>query len=101
MKMETVRQKMAELCEAVDAKGGNVIIIGDVKDAEDARSRHIIGEMLGKGPKLAMDMARMALRKGYEPVRDLLKSANALIEIAEKVTEVREVEVINETTEEE
>lgn len=101
MKMETVRQKMAELCEAVKAKGGNVIIIGDVEDAEDARSQYSIGAMQGKGHKLAMDMARMAHRKGCEPIRDLLKSANTLMDIAEKVTEVREEEAINETTEEE
>ncbi len=32
--MENVQKKMAELCEAVAAKGGNVIIIGDVKGTE-------------------------------------------------------------------
>lgn len=93
--MENVKQKMAELCEAVAAKKGNVIIIGDVKDTE---FQTIICEIQGSGRALAMDLARIAHRKDGEPVRGILEAANALLEITAKVTEAK---VIDETTEEE
>ena len=97
--MENVKQKMAELCEAVAAKGGNVIIIGDVKDTE---FQTLICQMQGKGRTLAMDMARIAHRKDGEPIRGILEVANMMLEITEKVTEVAaDAEVSNETTEEE
>ena len=98
--MDNVKQKMAELCGAVAAKGGNVIIIGDVKDTE---FQTLICQMQGKGRTLAMDMARIAHRKDGEPIRGILKMANMMLEITEKVTEVvaAEAEVSNETTEEE
>lgn len=48
--MENVQKKMAELCEAVAAKGGNVIIIGDVKGTE---FQTLICQMQGKGRALA------------------------------------------------
>ena len=98
--MENVQKKMAELCEAVAAKGGNVIIIGDVKDTE---FQTLICQMRGKGRTLAMDMARIANRKDGEPIRGILGVANMMLEITEKVTEVvaAEAEVSNETTEEE
>lgn len=97
--MESVKQKMAELCEAVAAKKGNVIIIGDVKDTE---FQTIICEIQGSGRALAMDLARIAHRKDGEPVRGILEAANALLEITAKVTEEEaEAEVIDETIEEE
>lgn len=97
--MENVKQKMAELCEAVAAKKGNVIIIGDVKDTE---FQTLICQMQGRGRALAMDLARIAHRKEGEPVRGILEAANALLEITAKVTEAEaDAEVINETTEEE
>ena len=98
--MENVKQKMAELCEAVAAKGGNVIIIGDVKDTE---FQTLICQIQGKGRALAMDMARIAHRKDGEPIRGILGMANMMLEITEKVTEVvaADAEVSNETTEEE
>lgn len=98
--MDNVKQKMAELCDAVAAKGGNVIIIGDVKDTE---LQTLICQMQGKGRTLAMDMARIAHRKDGEPIRGILKMTNMMLEITEKVTEVvaAEAEVSNETTEEE
>lgn len=96
--MENVKQKMAELCEAVAAKGGNVIIIGDVKGTE---FQTLICQMQGKGRALAMDMARIAHRKDGEPIRGILEAANMMLEITEKVTEVAaDAEVTNETTEE-
>ena len=96
--MENVEKKMAELCDAVAAKGGNVIIIGDVKDTE---FQTLICQMQGKGRTLAMDMARIAHRKDGEPIRGILKMANMMLEITEKVTEVAaDAEVTNETTEE-
>lgn len=99
--MENVKQKMAELCEAVAAKGGNVIIIGDVK--EDTEFQTLICQMQGKGRALAMDMARIAHRKDGEPIRGIMEAANMMLEITEKVTEVTaaDAEVTNETTEEE
>ena len=98
--MDNVKQKMAELCDAVAAKGGNVIIIGDVKDTE---FQTLICQMRGKGRALAMDMARIAHRKDGEPIRGILKMTNMMLEITEKVTEVAaaDAEVTNETTEEE
>lgn len=98
--MENVKQKMAELCEAVAAKGGNVIIIGDVKDTE---FQTLICQMNGKGRALAMDMARIAHRKDGETIRGILEVANMMLEITEKVTEAAadDEEVTNETTEEE
>ena len=92
---------MAELCEAVAAKGGNVIIIGDVK--EDTEFQALIGQVQGNGRALAMDMARIAHRKDGEPIRGILGAANMMLEITEKVTKVAaaDAEVINETTEEE
>lgn len=92
---------MAELCEAVAAKGGNVIIIGDVK--EDTEFQTLICQMQGKGRALAMDMARIAHRKDGEPIRGIMEAANMMLEITEKVTEVTaaDAEVTNETTEEE
>lgn len=97
--MDNVKQKMAELCEAVAAKGGNVIIIGDVNDTE---SQTIICQMQGKRRALAMDMARIVFRKDGEPIRGIMESANMMLEITEKVTEVAaaDAEVTNETTEE-
>lgn len=89
---------MAELCEAVAAKGGNVIIIGDVKGTE---FQTLICQMQGKGRALAMDMARIAHRKDGEPIRGISEAANMMLEITEKVTEVAaDAEVTNETTEE-
>lgn len=97
--MENVKQKMAELCEAVAAKKGNVIIIGDVKDTE---FQTLICQVQGRGRALAMDLARIAHRKEGEPVRGILEAANALLEITAKVAEAEaDAEVINETTEEE
>ena len=90
---------MAELCEAVAAKGGSVIIIGDVKDAEYNAT---ICQMQGKGRALAMDMARIAHRKDGELIRGIMEAANMMLKITEKVTEVAaaDAEVTNETTEE-
>ena len=97
--MENVQKKIEELCEAVAAKGGNVIIIGDVKDTE---FQTIICQMRGKRRALAMDMVRIARRKDCEPIRDIMEEANMMLEITEKVTEVAAyAEVTNETTEEE
>ncbi len=97
--MENVKQKMAELCEAVAAKKGNVIIIGDVKDTE---FQTLICQMQGSGRALAMDLARIAHRKEGEPVRGIVAAANVLLDITARVTEAEaEAEVINETTEEE
>lgn len=97
--MENVKQKMAELCEAIAAKKGNVIIIGDVKDTE---FQTLIYQMQGSGRALAMDLARIAHRKEGEPVRCILEAANALLKITAEVTEAEaDAEVINETTEEE
>ena len=98
--MENVQKKMAELCEAVAAKGGNIIIIGDVKGTE---FQTIICKIQGKGRALAMDMARRAHRKDGESIRDIMEAANMMLEITEKVTEVAaaDAEVTNETTEEE
>ena len=97
--MENVQKKMAELCEAVAAKGGNVIIIGDVKGTE---FQTLICQMQGKRRALAMDMARIAHRKDGEPIRGIMEAANMMLEITEKVTEVAaDAEVTNETTEEE
>ena len=98
--MENVKQKMAELCEAVAAKGGNVIIIGDVKGTE---VQTIICQMRGKRHALAMDMVRIAHRKDCEPIRDIMEEANMMLEITEKVKEeaAADAEVTNETTEEE
>ena len=98
--MDNVKQKVAELCDAVAAKGGNVIIIGDVKDTE---FQTLIYQMQGKGRTLAMDMARIAHRKDCEPIRGIMEAANMMLEITEKVTEVAaaDAEVTNETTEEE
>ena len=92
--MENVQKKMAELCEAVAAKGG------DVKGTE---LQTIICQMQGKGRALAMDMARIAHRKDGEPIRGIMEVANMMLEITEKVTEVAaaDAEVTNETTEEE
>ena len=96
--MENVKQKMAELCDAVAAKGGNVIIIGDVKDTD---FQTLICQMQGKGRALAMDMARIAHQKDGEPIRGIMEAANMMLEITEKVTEVAaDAEVTNETTEE-
>ena len=96
--MDNVKQKMAELCDAVAAKGGNVIIIGDVKDTE---FQTLICQMQGKGRTLAMDMARIAHRKDCEPIRGIMEAANMMLEITEKVTEVAaDAEVTNGTTEE-
>ena len=96
--MENVKQKMAELCDAVAAKGGNVIIIGDVKDTE---FQTLICQIQGKGRALAMDMARIAHRKDCEPIRGIMEAANMMLEITEKVTEVAaDAEVTNGTTEE-
>ena len=98
--MDNVQKKMAELCEAVAAKGGNVIIIGDVKDTE---YRTLICNIDGKDLELAMDMARIAHRKDGKTMRAILEMAKEILEITEKVTEVvaAEAEVSNETTEEE
>ena len=96
--MENVKQKMAELCEAVEAKEGNVIIIGEVKGTE---FQTLICQMQGKGRALAMDMARIVHRKDCEPIRGILEVANMMLEITEKVTEVAaDAEVTKETTEE-
>ena len=90
---------MAELCEAVAAKGGNVIIIGDVKDTE---YRTLICNIDGKDRALAMDMARIAHRKDGKTMRAILEMANLMLEITGKVTQgAADAEVINETTEEE
>ena len=96
--MENVKKKMAELREAVAAKGGNVIIIGDVNDAE---YQTVICEMSGKVRALAMDMARVAHQKDGEPIRGILEVANLMLEITGEVTEgAADAEVTNETTEE-
>ena len=96
--MENVQKKMAELCEAVAAKGGNVIIIGDVKGTE---FQTLICQMQGNGRALAMDMVHIAHRKDGEPIRGIMEAANMMLEITEKVTEVAaDAEVTNETTEE-
>ena len=78
--MENVKQKMAELCEAVAAKGGNVIIIGDVKEDE---YKTIICQMQGKVHALAMDMARVARQKDSEPIRGILDVAKMILDITE------------------
>ena len=91
--MENVKQKMAELCEAIAAKGGNVIIIGDVKDTE---YKMTICQMRGKVYNLAMDMARAARKKDSEPIRGILDGAKMILDITEEVTK----EAIAETTEE-
>lgn len=97
--MENVKQKMEELLEAVAAKGGNVIIIGDVK--EEAEYKTVICQMHGKVHALAMDMARVAHRKDGEPIRGILEGANMMMDIVENVTkEATNLEVIKETTEE-
>lgn len=97
--MENVKQKMEELCEAVAAKGGNVIIIGDVKDAG---YKTIICQMRGKINTLAMDMARVAHRKDGEHIRGILEGAYMIMNITKEVTEeAAEEEVIDEATEEE
>ena len=95
--MENVQKKMEELCEAVAAKGGNVIIICDVKGSE---FQTLICQMQGKVRTLAMDMARIAHRKDGEPIRGILKGANLMLEITGKVTQgAADAEVTNETTE--
>lgn len=95
--MENVKKKMAELCEAVTAKGGNVIIIGDIKYNEFQAS---ICQIEGKVRALATDMARVAHRKDGKPLRGILEGANLMLEITEKVTkEAADAEVTNETTE--
>lgn len=95
--MENVKKKMAELCEAVAAKGGNVIIIGDVKDNELETT---ICLLQGKVRALATDMARIAHQKDGKPVRGILEGANLMLEITGKVTEgSADAEVTNETTE--
>lgn len=76
---------MEELCEAIAAKGGNVIIIGDVKDTENKMT---ICQMQGKVYDLAMDMARVAHGKDNEPILGILKGAHTMLEITKKVTEV-------------
>ena len=91
--MENVKHKIAELCEAVAAKGGNVMIIGDVKDDEFAAT---ICQMQGKVYNLAMDMARVARQKDSEPIRGILDGAKMMLDITENVTK----EAIVETTEE-
>lgn len=83
---------MAEFCEAVAAKGGNVMIIGDVKDAEHKMT---ICQMQGKVYNLAMDMARMARQKDSEPIRGILDGAKMILDSTEDVTK----EAIAETTE--
>ena len=77
---------MAELCEAVAAKGGNVMIIGDVKEGTECKVT--ICQMQGKVHALVMDMARVSHRKDGEPIRDILGMANALLDITKKVTDV-------------
>ena len=95
--MENVKKKMTELCDAVAAKGGNVIIIGDVKDNE---LQATICQLQGKVHALAIDMARVAHQKSGEPVRGILEGANLMLEIAGKLTEkYTKVEVTDETTE--
>lgn len=84
---------MAELCEAVAAKGGNVMIIGDVKDDECTTT---ICRMRGKVYNLAMDMARVARQKDSESLRGILDGAKMILDITEEVTK----EAIAETTEE-
>lgn len=86
--MENVKKKMAELCEAVAAKGGNVIIIGDVKDTEYNAT---ICQVQGKVHALAIDMARVAHQKSGKPVRGILEGANLMLEfgmVTEKYTKV-------------
>lgn len=90
--MENVKQKMAELCEAVAAKGGNVMIIGDVNDTEH---KMVICQMRGKVYNLAMDMARVAHQKDGESIRGILEGAKTILDITEDVTK----EAIAETTE--
>ena len=86
--MENVQKKMAELCEAVAAKGGNVIIIGDVKGADyDAT----ICQVQGKVRALSTDMARVAQQKDGKPVCRILVGANLMLEfgmVTEKYTKV-------------
>ena len=91
---------MAELCEAVAAKGGNVIIIGDVE--EQAEYKIVLCQMQGKRRALAMDMACIVHRKDCKPIRGIMEAANMMLEITEKVTKVAaaDAEVTNETTEE-
>lgn len=95
--MEDIKHKTAELCEAVAAKKGNMIIIGDVEDNE---FQTLICRIQGDAHALAMDMARIAHRKEGEPVRGIMDSANVLLDFIEKVAEAEAcVEVINEATE--
>lgn len=84
---------MEELCEAIAAKGGNVMIIGDVKDAEHKMA---ICQMRGKVYDLAMDMARVARQKDSEHIRGILEGAKIILDITEYVTK----EAIVETAEE-
>lgn len=84
---------MAELCEAIAAKGGNVMIIGDVKDDEYTTT---ICQECGKVYNLAMDMARVARQKDSEPIRGILDGAKMMLDITEDVTK----KAIVETTEE-
>lgn len=84
---------MAELCEAIAAKGGNVMIIGDVKDDEYTTT---ICQKCGKVYNLAMDMARVARQKDGEPIRGILEGAKMMLDITEDVTK----KAIVETTEE-
>lgn len=83
---------MEELCEAVAAKGGNVMIIGDVNDTE---CKMVICQMSGKVYNLAMDMARVAHQKDGESIRGILEGAKKILDITEYVTK----EAIAETTE--
>ena len=84
---------MEELCEAIAAKRGNVMIIGDVKDTEHKMT---IYQMRGKVYDLAMDMARVARQKDSEPIRVILEGAKMILDITEDVTK----EAIVETAEE-
>ena len=86
--MENIKKKMAELCEAVAAKGGNVIIIGDVKDNELEAT---ICQMHGKVHALSADMARVAQQKDGKPVCRILVGATLMLEfgmVTEKYTKV-------------
>lgn len=98
--MENVKQKMAELCEAVKAKGGNVMIIGDVKDDECETT---IFQIRGKVYNLVIDMARVARQKDGEPIRGILNGAKMILNITGEVTKeaIADAEVTNEITEEE
>ena len=89
--MENLKKKLEELCEAVAAKGGNVMIIGDVNDTE---CKMVICQMRGKVYNLAMDMARVARQKDNEPIRGILDGAKMILDITEDVTK----EAIAETT---